>query len=394
MLHFFYSKEGDNLRKTLLFLLSLFVLSAFGNITIKVGIYDNYPLCYYENGKAKGFYVDILNYIAEKEDWNIQYIYDTWYNLYSKLQTGEIDALAAIAYSPEREQLFVFNNVGFLSNWGVLVSNRPINDLSEISNKKIALVKGDIYTQNFLKLTSAFSLDYSITWVYSYEEVLKLISDKKVDAGVVSRLVPIVYHKRYSFIETPIAFGVVDLKIAFNKNFTLSKLIIPVLDNYLLNLKNDTNSIYWRLYNKYFTKENLPFWARIILFYVLPSLLFIVLIVFNFIVLLRKKVNEKTKELTKLNKELEKYTKEFIENRENLMDLLSLFQKLITFKSTPKEFLKDVFESVFKFIPKAESGSIYLVEDDKIKFIATKGHDFKKLQKLNIKSEQFFIQFS
>ncbi|MCD6104954.1 MAG: transporter substrate-binding domain-containing protein, partial [Thermosipho sp. (in: Bacteria)] len=181
------------MRKTLLFLLSLFVLSAFGNITLKVGIYDNYPLCYYENGKAKGFYVDILNYIAEKEDWNIQYIYDTWYNLYSKLQTGEIDALAAIAYSPEREQLFVFNNVGFLSNWGVLVSNRPINDLSEISNKKIALVKGDIYTQNFLKLTSAFSLDYSITWVYSYEEVLKLISDKKVDAGVVSRLVPIVY---------------------------------------------------------------------------------------------------------------------------------------------------------------------------------------------------------
>jgi ABC-type amino acid transport substrate-binding protein len=212
------------MRKIFFYLIILFILiSAFGNITFKVGIYDNYPLCYYENEKAKGFYPEILNYIANKEGWNVQYIYDTWYNLYSKLQSGEIDALAAIAYSPEREKLFVFNNVAFLSNWGVLVSNHPINDLSEVSNKKIALVKGDIYTQNFLNLTSSFSLDYSITWVNSYEEVLKLISEKKVDAGVVSRLVPIAYSEKYSFIETPIAFGVVEPRIAFNKNFTRLK---------------------------------------------------------------------------------------------------------------------------------------------------------------------------
>jgi polar amino acid transport system substrate-binding protein len=380
------------MRKIFFYLIILFILiSAFGNITFKVGIYDNYPLCYYENEKAKGFYPEILNYIANKEGWNVQYIYDTWYNLYSKLQSGEIDALAAIAYSPEREKLFVFNNVAFLSNWGVLVSNHPINDLSEVSNKKIALVKGDIYTQNFLNLTSSFSLDYSITWVNSYEEVLKLISEKKVDAGVVSRLVPIAYSEKYSFIETPIAFGVVEPRIAFNKNFTLSKSIIPVIDSYLLKLKDDTTSIYWKLYNKYFVKEKLPFWAKIFLFYVLPILLFIVLIVIIFIALLRKKVNEETRELSKLNKELEKYSNELVKNQNNLIDALTLIQKLFSFKADPEEFLRNIFEYVFQIIPKADTGSIYLIENGKIRFVVSKGHDIEKLNKLSIKREQFII---
>jgi len=379
------------MRKRFFLLMLFIVLSAFGNITLKVGIYDNYPLCYYENGKPQGFYVDILNYIAKKENWNIQYVYDTWPNLYSKLQSGEIDALTAIAYTPERKKLFNFNSVGFLSNWGVLVSSYPIENLSEISNINIALVKKDIYTQKFLDITSSFSLNYKITWVDSYEEVLKLINDNKVDAGVVSRLASIVYHKRYSFIETSIVFGVVDLKIAFNKNFTFYKLIIPELDGYLIELKDNPKSLYWKLHDKYFTKKILPSWARIILIYVLPILLAGALIAAYFAVFLRKKVNEKTRELTTLNKELEKSNNELIKNEKNLIDILTLLSKLITLKSKPEQFLKDIFKHIFKLIPKADTGSIFLIEEGKIKFIAAKGHDLEKLQKLNIKSEQFFI---
>lgn len=39
-------------------------------LTIRVGIYDDYPMCYMEDDTPKGFYVDILKYIASKENWD------------------------------------------------------------------------------------------------------------------------------------------------------------------------------------------------------------------------------------------------------------------------------------------------------------------------------------
>ncbi len=48
------------------------------NLTVKVGVYDNYPKIYKdEQGNIKGFWADITNYIAEKEHWNLIYDFGT-----------------------------------------------------------------------------------------------------------------------------------------------------------------------------------------------------------------------------------------------------------------------------------------------------------------------------
>ena len=78
--------------------------------TIKVGIYQNKPKVFVDSaGEPQGFFIDILNYIASKEDWQLEYIASTWEKNLEKLERAEIDLLLDIAESEGRAESFDFN---------------------------------------------------------------------------------------------------------------------------------------------------------------------------------------------------------------------------------------------------------------------------------------------
>jgi ABC-type amino acid transport substrate-binding protein len=78
--------------------------------TIKVGIYQNKPKVFINSaGEPQGFFIDILNYIASKEDWQLEYIASTWEKNLEKLERAEIDLLLDIAESERRNDLYDFN---------------------------------------------------------------------------------------------------------------------------------------------------------------------------------------------------------------------------------------------------------------------------------------------
>ena len=46
-----------------------------GNEQLRVGVYDNYPMQFVgDDGKVKGFIIDILEYISSREKWEISYV--------------------------------------------------------------------------------------------------------------------------------------------------------------------------------------------------------------------------------------------------------------------------------------------------------------------------------
>ena len=54
-------------------------LKSHANEVIKVGVYNFEPVVFVDdNGNAQGLFVDVLNYIAEQEKWDIRYIPGTW----------------------------------------------------------------------------------------------------------------------------------------------------------------------------------------------------------------------------------------------------------------------------------------------------------------------------
>ena len=63
----------------ILFFLLLFLCnfpdSLYANSTIKIGIYDNEPLIFVDaDGRGKGFFAEILEYIGAKEEWKFLFL--------------------------------------------------------------------------------------------------------------------------------------------------------------------------------------------------------------------------------------------------------------------------------------------------------------------------------
>ena len=119
---------------------------------IKVGIYQNEPKVFLDStGKAQGFFIDIFNYIASKEGWQIEYLPATWESNLIKLKQGEIDLLLDVAYSEKRAEYCDINSEIVFSNWAIVYvqENSEIESIIDLRNKKVAVMKGDISYEDF-----------------------------------------------------------------------------------------------------------------------------------------------------------------------------------------------------------------------------------------------------
>ncbi|MBU3955252.1 transporter substrate-binding domain-containing protein, partial [bacterium] len=122
-------------KKVLIFILSfLSVCVSSGakeqtnKITLWVGAYENSPKIYKDSdGKAAGFHKDILDYIATKEGWEINYVWGSWAECVDKLEKNQLDIMPDVAISEEREKKYAFNSENVLANWARVYSARGVN---------------------------------------------------------------------------------------------------------------------------------------------------------------------------------------------------------------------------------------------------------------------------
>ena len=69
-------------------------------------------------GEPAGIFIDILDYIAQKEDWGAGVcIRHPGRNFWKDLDAGKIDLMVDVARSEEREEKYDFNQLAPLSSW-------------------------------------------------------------------------------------------------------------------------------------------------------------------------------------------------------------------------------------------------------------------------------------
>jgi len=137
----------------------LFCLPLYAGSSVRVGIYQNEPVIFTDNDdRVKGIYSDVLSYVARKENWNLRYIKGSWPECLDRLENHEIDLLAGIAYSEERSRIYDFSRETVIENWGqvYLPEDSAIRAFLDLTGKKMAVVKGDIYYAIFKSLGSRF----------------------------------------------------------------------------------------------------------------------------------------------------------------------------------------------------------------------------------------------
>jgi len=313
-----------NIRKYVLLMISLFFIQliAFSPAapieTVRVGVYQNAPLTFIEeNGKVKGFFIDILEYIASKEGWKIEYVQRSFSECLSNLESGRIDLLGAIAYSESRGKLFDFTYESVFTNWGQMYINNKtdIESIIDLKEKKVAVLQGDIYFDNLRELVNQFGIQCRFIEAFEYEDVLKLVEIGRCPAGLVSQIYGIQHERDYDISKSSILVSPKKIYWAAPKGKKQN--LLYALDRHIRKLKNDEQSIYYEAINKWFgigIKSRLGKWFKWI---IISSLSLLSLFITSSLIL-RVQVKSKTKELLVKNEEM----MEEIKNRKQVEEAL------------------------------------------------------------------------
>lgn len=244
-------------KKYLFFLLPLllFVLAASSPSPVRVGIYHNPPLSFMENNQPNGFFVDVLDRIAEEEGWQLEYYPCEWEACLQALENGEIDLLGPIAYSEERSKRFDFSQETMLTNWGqVYVQSGETNiSILDLENKSVALLKGDTHADAFLTLAQKFAIQIKPTYFDNYSDILAALAEKQVYAGVLNHIFAMQHAHGYAIEETGIIFNPIEVRFATTKGQNLS--LLNDLDARIAALKADKGSLYYRGMNSWLHAE-------------------------------------------------------------------------------------------------------------------------------------------
>jgi signal transduction histidine kinase/DNA-binding NarL/FixJ family response regulator/ABC-type nitrate/sulfonate/bicarbonate transport system substrate-binding protein len=229
-----------------------------GQLPLKVGIYDNPPFVFMDDkGIPRGFDIEMLNDVAAQEGWALEYIFDEWPVLMDQTRMGEIDLLMGIAYTEERDKFLDFGDVEFFSTWGAVsaLSKSNIQDVADLDGEVIAVLKNDKIAEDFKQHCLRVGITPRFLEVDTYAEAFKLIESGEVLAGVSSNIYALRHAKHFNAQMVPVEFAPTLSTLAFPVG--RHKEISKTISNRVWRLKRDKSSIYYRLYDRWFSSETL-----------------------------------------------------------------------------------------------------------------------------------------
>lgn len=305
------------MRKYFFLLISLFFmqliapLPAKSSDPVRIGVYQNTPLTFIEeNGKTKGFFIDILEYIASKKGWEIEYVHSSLPECLSNLENGNIDLLGVIAYSETRGRIFDYTYESVITNWGQMYLNKKsdIESILDLKGKKVAVLQNDIYFNNLRKLVNQYGIKCRFIEAFEYEDVLALVEIGRCEAGLVSQIYGLQRERDYDIIKSSILLSPQKLYWAAPKG--KNQELLYKLDSSLRNLKNNQQSIYYEALVKWFSigeKSKFGKWFK----WMISSFVVLLILFFTVSLILRVQVKSKTNELLIKNEELRESEERF-----------------------------------------------------------------------------------
>jgi HD-GYP domain-containing protein (c-di-GMP phosphodiesterase class II)/ABC-type amino acid transport substrate-binding protein len=401
-----YTKKRIFILTIILIAISILLSFSFANSKLKVGYDDEYPLGFKDvNGIPSGYVVEIFNKFAEKENYEIEYIYGTWSENLTKLKNDEIDVILNILKSEKRDEIFDFNENPLVIFWGKISvnSNYKVESILDLDGLKVGYMKGDYYAveeAGIIEKAKEFELNIEFVSYDTYKDIFKAIEKNEVNAGVTNNGAANQIYD-YKFIkETPINFAANGVKIATlngENNDVLKK-----MDNYIEEIRNDKSSYYYERHDFWFN-ETLK--NKYEMFYyefkheILWSIFLIILIIFYS----RIRVYFKTKELKNGNGDLEKANYEIIKKYNEIkfaykeVDVLvNRFEKLMNFISesmkssndkSEKVFLKELLKEAFDLVKEADYGFVFSYNKEN-ELEVVDAINFKKINLVGIKRKE------
>ena len=143
---------------------------------------EYYPYFFTEDGKNKGFLVDLIDIVSSKIGKTVEYItIENKKEAKQMLLENKIDFISHYLKTPNREKEFLFNNESILNaNVGLLSKKENNYTLENIDNKTVAVVKG--YT--LIKIINKHYPKLKINLFNNNFELIESVLNGSSDVGI------------------------------------------------------------------------------------------------------------------------------------------------------------------------------------------------------------------
>jgi PAS domain S-box-containing protein len=261
------AQHGRFLVRLTLMLLTLFSLAPPAQADIiRVGVYENGPKIFTDpSGKPAGIYVDLIEYIAQKEGWHLRYVPGTFKEDLERLEKGEIDLMPDVSYTAERTKICSFHTIPALTSWFQVFAPKgnKIKTLLDLNGKRLLVLDGSIQQEAFDRLSKGFGLNTTVIPAPDYQSMFKRVAQGDADAAVTNSFYGALHAKEFGLEDTAIIFEPSNLFFATPKGDPQH--LLEAIDRHLAELKKDPQSPYYTSL-KHWTSEqvrfNLPPWLR------------------------------------------------------------------------------------------------------------------------------------
>ncbi|MCW2120006.1 ATP-binding protein [Flavobacterium sp. 7A] len=283
---------------------------------VKIGVYDNPPKIFLnDQGKPDGVFIDVIKEIGKNENIEFEYHFDTWDHLYKKLQTGQIDILPDMVFSAERDSIFTLSKLPVMTSWSELFSRRELDlhSILDLENLRVGVLKGSIEEKYMIEFVpKEFDVKYKLHTYDSYTGSVNALKKKEIDVVVADRFFAFSNLFINSIKPTGVVVRPLGLHFGFTKNKNLE--LVALFDKNISSLKNDADSGYYKSLFHWLEKDPktvVPNYLK----WIIWGTLSVLVIALAFVLLLRKSIKIKTKQL--LN------AKETAEESENQLQLIA-----------------------------------------------------------------------
>ncbi len=293
----------------LIFIIVIPVKTEAEPVTIRSGLYQNPPKIFTDaNGNPAGIFPEILQEIADREDWNIVFEVCEWEDCLEKLEQGRIDLMPDVALNEERSGTYLFHDTPVLHSWSGIWTRPEITVRSpnDLNNLRVALLQGSVQEESLKNLASMYGFRFTPVFRKSFSEAFDAVAAGSADAVSSNIFFAGSYGSSFRFKETPITFNPSGLYFA--ASVKTNPEILKIIDSYINLWKSDPDSPYYKiLRNSRIQPGAFVFPAYVK--WLLIILGIITALLTGFSLLLRKQIQKKTKDLREANEKLTHFLK-------------------------------------------------------------------------------------
>jgi ABC-type amino acid transport substrate-binding protein len=185
-------------------------IRAYSKEKLRIGLFESRPFAYKESAKIKGITKQLADKLF-KNHFDVTYVVMPYARIIDQISKENIDV--TIMYSNKKIQKNTIEVAETLGNDNIVVSliDQKISRFEDLKNKKIAHIRAANYGKEF------YTVDYATVEVLNYDQSIKLLMSKRVQAIFISSSAWKFYLKSLKFNQED--FNVLSLNFKLNSIF-------------------------------------------------------------------------------------------------------------------------------------------------------------------------------